>query len=296
MIERSHLTIIRALADHGSVTAAANALCLSQSALSHQIRYLEQKLELSLWERDGRQVRLTQAGYLLLDVARQLLPVFDQTEQTLKAYQLGRKGVLRIGVECHPCYEWLKIVLKQFLELLPDIDVDIVSKFQFSGIEGLANHHIDVLVTPDITPHQDIVYEPMYDYEQVLLVSNANGLSKQQKVEPEELLGELILTFPVPKERLDVFSQFLLPAGVHPETKTMSSLDIMVQMVSMNRGVTVIPDWLAAEYAKSMNVKAIKLGKKGILKTLSAGIRANDAGIPYLKRFIELGREQDVIR
>ena len=62
MIERAHLRIIRALAENGSLTAAANALFLTQSALSHQIRYLEQKLEISLWQRDGRKLRLTKAG------------------------------------------------------------------------------------------------------------------------------------------------------------------------------------------------------------------------------------------
>jgi len=292
MIERSHLKIIRALADNGSVTAAANALYLSQSALSHQIRYLEKKLELSLWQRDGRQVRLTQAGLLLLDVARQVLPVLEQTEKTLKAYQEGRQGVLRIGVECHPCYEWLKKVLKQFLHQLPDMDVDIVSKFQFSGLEGLINHHIDILVTPDITAHQHIVYEPMFDYEQVLLVSEENPLSEQKIIEPEQISSELLLTFPVPRERLDVFSQFLLPAGIHPETKTMESLDIMVQMVSMSRGVTVLPDWLAASYAASMPVSILKLGKSGMHKTLSAGLRKQDTSISYAQQFIDLGRQQ----
>lgn len=108
MIERAHLRIIRALAENGSLTAAANALFLTQSALSHQIRYLEQKLEISLWQRDGRKLRLTKAGELMLQVAQQVLPVLEQTEQTLQAYSEGRAGILRLGVECHPCYEWLK--------------------------------------------------------------------------------------------------------------------------------------------------------------------------------------------
>ncbi|HCC82583.1 MAG TPA: LysR family transcriptional regulator, partial [Methylophaga sp.] len=149
MIERAHLRIIRALAENGSLTAAANALFLTQSALSHQIRYLEQKLEISLWQRDGRKLRLTQAGELMLQVAQQVLPVLEQTEQTLQAYSEGRAGILRLGVECHPCYEWLKKILADYLREMPQMDVDIVHQFQFSGMEGLLNHHIDLLVTPD---------------------------------------------------------------------------------------------------------------------------------------------------
>ncbi|MEE9344288.1 MAG: LysR family transcriptional regulator, partial [Methylococcales bacterium] len=98
MIELAHLRIILALHENGTLTEAANALCLSQSALSHQIRYLEKKLELKLWQREGRGLRLTQAGELMLQVAQQVLPVLSQTELTLKAYAEGRQGVLRIGV------------------------------------------------------------------------------------------------------------------------------------------------------------------------------------------------------
>lgn len=266
MIERNHLRIIQALAEHGSLTAAANALFVTQPALSHQIRYLEQKLEVSLWERQGRKLRLTQGGQLLLQVARQVLPVLEQTENTLKAYAEGKQGILRLGVECHPCYEWLKGILAEYLLLMPKMDVDIVHKFQFSGIEGLLNYHIDLLVTPDRINQTGLVYAPLFDYELVLLVDKAHKLAEKPQVEAVELLGELLLTFPVERERLDVFSQFLMPAGISPRHKAMESLDIMIQMVALGRGVTVLPDWLAANYAQSLSVTTLRLGKKGSVK------------------------------
>ena len=156
MIEHSHLKIILALHANGTLTEAANALCLSQPALSHQISYLEKKLGVALWEREGRSLRLTQAGALLLEVANQVLPVLSQAEKTLEAYSEGRQGILRIGVECYPCFEWLTGMVGQFMQQMPDIDVDIVHKFQFSGVEGLLNHHIDVLITPDLVKKEHI--------------------------------------------------------------------------------------------------------------------------------------------
>jgi LysR family transcriptional regulator, regulator for metE and metH len=291
MIERSHLNIIQALADNGTLTAAANALFLTQPALSHQIRYLEKKLDVSLWQRDGRQLRLTQAGELLLQVARQVLPALEQTEKTLKAYGEGRMGVLRLGVECHPCYEWLKGILAEYLITMPDMDVDIVNKFQFSGLEGLLNHHVDLLVTPDIVTTQGVVYEPLFDYELVLLVAESHSLASHKFIIAEQLSDEKLLTFPVPHDRLDVFTQFLLPAGINPKTKAISSLDIMVQMVGLDRGVTVLPGWLAKEYCQKLPVKIVHLGKKGLAKTLFAAIRENDADIHYMQAFVQLGKQ-----
>jgi len=292
MIERSHLKIIKALADNGTLTAAANALFLTQSALSHQIRYLEKKLEVSLWEKDGRQIRLTQAGELLLQVARQVLPVLEQTEKTVKAYGEGRQGILRLGVECHPCYQWLKGILADFLIKMPAMDVDIVSKFQFSGLEGLLNHHIDLLVTPDVVKKQGVHYEPLFDYELVLLVANSHKLAGKTFINADALDDELLLTFPVPHERLDVFTQFLLPASVNPKTKAMESLDLMVQMVGLDRGLTVLPNWLAEELSQSLPVSTVRLGKKGLHKTLSAAMREQDVAINYMQTFVSLGKSQ----
>lgn len=290
MIERSHLKIIQALADNGTLTAAANALFLTQPALSHQIRYLEKKLEVTLWLREGRQLRLTQAGEQLLRVARQVLPVLEQAEQTLHAYGEGKMGILRLGVECHPCYEWLKGILAEYLIMMPNMDVDIVNKFQFSGLEGLLNYHVDMLITPDIVISKGIVYEPMFDYEVVLLVASEHPLANKEFIEAQALSSEQLLTFPVPHERLDIFSQFLSPAAINPKTKAIASLDIMVQMVGLNRGVTVLPGWLAKEYCQQLAVKTVRLGKKGLNKTLFAAMREGDVETHYMKTFVQLGQ------
>ncbi|MBL1319664.1 MAG: LysR family transcriptional regulator [Methylophaga sp.] len=290
MIDRAHLKIIRALADNGTLTAAANALFLTQPALSHQMRYLEKKLGVSLWQREGRQLRLTQAGEVLLQTARQVLPVLEQTEKTLQAYGEGKQGILRIGVECHPCYEWLKSILTDFLIALPDMDVDIVNKFQFSGLEGLMNHHVDLLVTPDIVKIKGVNYEPLFDYELVLLTAEAHVLAAKEYIEAGQLAAEILFTFPVAHERLDVFTQFLLPAAINPQTKAIESLDIMIQMVGLNRGVTVLPRWLAEEYCQKLAVSIVRLGKKGLKKTLFAAMRQQDVEIQYIQAFVALGK------
>lgn len=290
MIEVSHLKIIRALADNGSLTAAANALFVTQSALSHQMRYLENKLETALWQRQGRRLRLTPAGNKLLETSRQVLPAIEQAEATIQAYASGREGILRLGVECHPCYEWLKMLLSDYLAAMPAVDVDIVHQFQFSGLEGLLNHHVDMLVTPDPPAENGLVSTPMFDYEQVLLVADDHPLATHAQVEPGDLKQVQLLTFPVSQSRLDIFSQFLTPAAITPAHKTLQSIEIMVQMVSLGRGVTVLPDWLARTYIRKLSLKAIRLGPDGIHKTLHAVVREPDAGVAYIQRFIEMGR------
>jgi LysR family transcriptional regulator for metE and metH len=292
MIEHSHLKIIQALHFNGTLTGAANALCLSQPALSHQIGYLEKKLGVVLWEREGRSLRLTQAGTLLLEVANQVLPVLLQAEKTLAAYSEGRQGILRIGVECYPCFEWLSGMIGQFMQQMPDIDIDIVQKFQFSGLEGLLNHHIDVLVTPDFVKKENIDYEILAEYQLVLLVSNDHPLANTKHLTPEHLSDETLLTFPVPLERLDILTHFLAPAHRKPaKLKQIESLEIMLQMTARKRGVCVLPEWLADIKNKDLRLRKIRIGKKGLFQKLFLALREVDKTILYIKKFIETGQK-----
>jgi len=292
MIEFTHLKIIRALKQNGTLTEAANALCLSQSALSHQIRYLEKKLELSLWQREGRNLRLTRGGELLLQVAEQVMPVVEQAEQTLKAYAEGRQGILRIGVECYPCYRWLTGVIGQFLRQMPQVDIDIVNKFQFSGLEGLLNHHIDILVTPDPIHRDGLEYVELSEYELVLLVADTHTLAARSSITAQELADETLLTFPVPLQRLDVMTRFLHPAGIQPARhKEIESLEIMLQLTRLNRGVCVVPDWLDDDIGQPDALCKIRLGKRGLHQKLYIARRKSDRQIPYIERFIEVGKQ-----
>lgn len=292
MIDIMHLRIVAALDKNGTLTEAANALHLTQSALSHQIRYLEQKLDSKVWKREGRRLRLTQAGQLLLQTAQKVLPVLDNTEQTLRAYSEGKRGVIRIGVECFPCERWLNNMIAHYLQAMPNIEVDIINRFQFSGLEGLLNHHIDVLITPDKIAESQLCYEPLFDYELVLLVSAQHALAKQSVVQAKDLIDETLITVPIAEERLDVFKQFLWPANCTPlQHKQIASIDIMLQLINFNRGVCTLPDWLAQHYSETMALKTLRLGASGIQKTLFACVRKDDIEIPYLKQLVQLGQQ-----
>ncbi len=292
MLERNHLNIVRAVNVHGTLTAAASHLCVTQSALSHTMKKLEQNMGTTIWLREGRSLRLTQAGEYLLAVANRILPQLDYAESKLKQFANGERGTLRIGMECHPCYQWLLNVVSPFFIAWPDVDIDVKQKFQFGGMGALFGYEIDLLVTPDPFFKTGLHFEPVFDYEQVLVVANSNTLSDAEYIEPNDLREEILITYPVTLDRLDIYSQFLNPKGVIPKQhKHCETTDIMMQMVASNRGVAALPRWLVHEYAKKHPLKTIKLGKKGIEKQIYLGIRESDNDIDYLKAFIKLAHQ-----
>jgi len=287
MLDRIHLSIVQEVEKQGSLTAAAGVLHVTQSALSHSMKKLEQQLGTDIWLREGRSLRLTQAGQYLLAVANRVLPQLALAEERLRQFAQGERGALRIGMECHPCYQWLLKVVSPYLAAWPDVDVDVKQKFQFGGIGALFGYEIDLLVTPDPLDKPGLVFEPVFDYEQVLVVAGSHKLAKEEYVKPKQLTNEVLVTYPVPMDRLDIYNMFLTPAGITPKRhKAIETTDIMLQMVASGRGVAALPRWLVQEYADKMDVVPVRLGKNGIAKNIYLGAREADVGIDYLRAFI----------
>lgn len=292
MLERIHLAIVQEVDKQGSLTAAADVLCVTQSALSHSMKKLEQQLGTDIWLREGRSLRLTQAGQYMLAVANRVLPQLDLAENLLRQFAQGERGTLRIGMECHPCYQWLLKIVSPYLAAWPDVDVDVKQKFQFGGIGALFGYEIDLLVTPDPLFKPGLHFEPVFDYEQVLVVGKKHPLAAQPYVKPAQLTGEILITYPVSPERLDIYTQFLTPAGIAPRRhKTIETTDIMLQMVASGRGVAALPRWLVHEYASKVDVVPVKLGRQGIAKQIHLGAREGDLDTDYLRAFVEFARE-----
>ena len=288
-LERSHLEIIRAVDLHGTMTAAANALHLTQSALSHSMRKLEDQIGVKLWYRKGRSLTLTPAGTHLLTTANRLIPQFVHTEERLEQFARGERGTLRIGMECYPCYQWLQKIITPYLRAWPLVDFEVKQEFQFGGIGALFAHEIDLLVTPDPLRKNSLHFEPVFDYEQVLVVPSDHPLVEKDHVIPRQLGEEVLFTYPVSRDRLDIYTCFLAPAGrTVRKQKVVESTDMMLQMVACGRGVAALPRWLVEEFSEKYPVRAVRLGPGGIQKQIFLGIRRTELEVDYLNAFIEL--------
>ena len=164
-------------------------------------------------------------------------------------------------------------------------------QFQFGGIAALFASEIDLLVTPDPLYKPGLIFEPVFEYEQVLVVGCTHPLARAKHVEPMQLADEVLITYPVETDRLDIFRQFLQPAGISPKRhKTIETTDIMLQMVANSRGVAALPRWLIVENAANFDVTTVKLGEKGVLKQIFLAFREVDADIDYLRAFVDLAR------
>ncbi len=255
------------------------------------MRKLEDRLEVKLWHREGRNLRPTQAGAHLLATANRMIPQFVRAEERLGQFARGERGTLRIGMECHPCYQWLQKITIPYLKTWPSVDFDVKQEFQFGGIGALFAYEIDLLVTPDPLHKKGLHFEPVFDYEQVLVVGSDHPFRKAHHIIPRQLGDEVLFTYPVSQDRLDIYTRFLTPGGVTVRRqKVVETTDIMLQMVACGRGVAALPRWLVEEFSEKYPVHAVRLGPKGVQKQIFLGVRQTDLEVDYLNAFMELAR------
>ena len=291
MLERNHLHIIKEVKRLKSVTAAAESLNLSQSAVSHTIAKLERRFGVKLWHRKGNTLVYSQAGLYLLSLAGKMVTEFEHAERVLQEFAHGRRGIMRIGMECHPCEQWLMGKIQQFLKAWPEVDVEIKSAFRFDGIAALKANEIDVLITPDPINTEGLNFRSVFNYNLCIVVSEQNPLYNKAFVTAQDLENQILYTVPVGYNRLDVYTRFLDPANVQPKRRVpIESTEMMLQLVSANRGVAVLPEWLVSSHESRLGIKGIRIGNKGLQKSVNVGVRDDDLQLDYVKGFIESTR------
>lgn len=296
-LELRHLRSLKAIHDSGSLARAAERLHLTQSALSHQVKALENYFEVPLFLRNTKPLSLTPSGLALVQLAQRILPEIENAEADLKRVASGTAGRLHIAIECHACYEWLMPVLADFRRRWPEVEVDIRLGVSFEAIPALQKGEVDLVISSDPSPLADVSFQPLFDYQPLLVMAASHPLCDRPHIEPADLQGQTLVTYPVQRSRLDVFSRFLSPAGVEPaEVRPVEATGVILMLVASNRGVAVLPDWVLTDHRHDQGLATRPLTADGMHGTLYAAVRRSEQDTPYLVEFIDRARRAPTMK
>ncbi|MBL3570857.1 LysR family transcriptional regulator [Rhodovulum sp. BSW8] len=294
-LELRHLRTIKAIHDAGGLARAADRLNITQSALSHQVKGLEEQVGMELFVRRTKPLRLSAAGLKLLRTAERVLPEIAALQADFAGMTSGRSGRLHIALECHACYDWLLPVLDSFRKAWPEIDVDIRPGLSFDAMPALAREEVDLVLSSDPEDIDGIGFVPLFDYEPVFLCAAGHPLAEKPFIEAEDFRGETLITYPVERARLDIFTGLLTPARVEPLAQRQVELTaVILMLVASGRGVTVLPDWVVREARASADFAVRPLTGTGLTKRMYAATRAEDAARPFMAHFVRLARSEPV--
>ncbi len=291
ILEVRHLKTLLALREAGNLLRAAVLLNVTQSALSHQLKQLEEHHGAALFERKSIPVRFTPAGERLLKLADSILPQIANAERDMVRMMQGVAGQLRIAVECHTCFDWLMPAMDVFRMRWPEVELDIVSGFQADPVGLLYGHRADVAIVSEIDPDETVTYHPLFRFEIVALIAHDHPLAKRDFLVAEDFSNDTLITYPVPDDMLDVVRQVLKPAGVQTNRRTTELTVAMLQLVASRRGIATLPIWAAQNYLNRDYVLAKRITPYGLTGRLYAACLPEMSTRPYLMDFVNTTRE-----
>ncbi|UXN37489.1 LysR family transcriptional regulator [Avibacterium paragallinarum] len=291
-LELRHLKTLLALKETGSVSLAAKRIYLTQSALSHQIKLLEDQYGLPLFERKSQPLRFTAAGERLIKLANEIFPKVVEAERDLSRVKQGEAGELRIAVECHTCFDWLMPAMDSFRQNWPLVELDIVSGFHTDTVGLLLSHRADWAVVSEIEETAGIVHKPLFSYEMVGLCAKDHPLASKEIWQAEDFLDQTLITYPVPDDMLDLLKKVLNPKGINPTRRTSELTIAIIQLVASKRGVAALPFWAAKPYLDRGYIVAKKITNAGLYSNLYAAFREIDAEVAFVDDFYETVKTQ----
>lgn len=288
MLEIRHLTMLATLRAEGSLAATAEELHVTASAVSHQLKEIENYYNVSLVNRRSRPLTFTPAGKELLKLADEILPKVNRVTSNLRRLANGQAGQLRLASECHSCFDWLMPILNCYRKQWQDVELDFATGFEPDPHQSLLEEDIDVLITASPLPLAGISYSPLFTYESRLVLSPTHPLTEHHRILPQDLADQTLIVYPVEPKRLDIIAHFLQPAGIEPaKIRTTELTAMLIQLVASERGVAALPDWVVAEYEKKGWIVSRSLGD-GVFCQLYAATREASQELGYIQGFLNL--------
>lgn len=291
VLELRHLKTLIALREHGSLVAAATDLCLTPSAISHQLKEIDHWYGVEIVNRRSRPVSFSNVGERLLRLADDVLPQVQIAQTDITRIVHGQTGRIIFSSECHSCFDWLMPLLNQYRQQYPDVDLDFAAGFESNPHELLQNAEFDLLITADPIALKGIEYFPIFEYESRLVLSTTHPLVRKEIILVEDLAEQTLITYPVDKHRLDIMAHLFIPANIQPKhIRTTDLTQMLIQLVASGRGIAALPDWVVNEYEQKGWVVSRRLdcvSPQGLRRTLYAGYRTEDKEKNYFEGFLK---------
>ena len=294
-IEFRHLRTIKAIHDQGGLARTADVLNITQSALSHQVKALEDQVGMELFLRRSKPLKLSKAGHKLLKLAEEILPRVEAAEIDFLETIAGKAGRLHIAIECHACFDWLFPVLEQFRKSWGQVDVDIRPSLAFDALPALQREEVDVAISDDPEAITGITFIPLFDYEPTFICATDHPLAQKDYIVAEDLRDQTLITYPEDKTRLDVYTELLTPAKIEPKALRQIELTAVIMLlVASDRGVSVLPDWVVANEQYGHDFVSKRITRNGLSRRLYAAVRDADIELGYIQDFVKYTKEQAI--
>lgn len=260
----NELTAFIAVAESGSFSLAADALHLTQPAISKRVAALEDELGSALFDRSGRGVRLTRAGEVLLPRARRLLQELADSRLAVVNLAGTVGGQLSVGTSHHIGLHRLPPVLKAFRRRYPDVELDIHFQSSEAACQAVARRDLELaVVTLPEAASATLRLQPVWDDPLTVVVAEDDPLAGRRRIEPETLAEHPAIFPTADTATRALIDGCLTELGLRPRVLMETNfLETIKMMVGVGLGWSILPETMARDTVCALHIDGLRISRR----------------------------------
>jgi DNA-binding transcriptional LysR family regulator len=275
MMNLNQLRVFYEAARTGSFTSAAKKLCITQPAVTAQIKTFEDQCNLKLFKKKGRSLYLSDEGSTLYEYTRRIFEYEKEVEDVIEEMRKLKRGTLRLGTSKAYARYFMPFLISSFHEAFPHIKVHLDEGSSMDILRSLVGLKNEVAVIAKVEEDPNVTFLPFKRDELILILAPTHSLSKKKSVSVEELVHEPMIMKEMGsgtrKQINDLFSRKGLTPNVLMET---SNTEFIKQLVQRGEGISFLVEEAVAAEIKEKKLTTVPLEGKGPFL---------DVSIAYLK-------------
>jgi LysR family transcriptional regulator for metE and metH len=274
LLEIRHLQLIHTLAQTNRVADAAEQLGVTASALSHRIREAERRLDVVLYTRVSKRLRMTPAAEHLAQVAQRILAELERAEEDVRRLNRGTRHVVRIAVEFYSSYHWLPSFLRFLRAGLPGVDLQVTAAAARNTQTALTNREVDIAIVSGQLAHSGAHLLHLFDDELLFIMAPDHRLAGRHSIEGPDIVGEDFITYTKVPEPDREFAMLFRPTGCYPNwTETVELPEAIVELVASGLGTSILAGWAVQNAIDNGRIVAARVGRDGLSIPWYAAVR-----------------------
>jgi len=282
------------IVERGSFSKAAEAKFITQSAMSHLIKNLEEELGVKLLNRSGKKVMPTPAGRLFYEYAKRILDQYRTMEKDIYNLVKKIKGPLYLGASSTVATYLLPQVFYDFSRSYPEVQINLSVSNKEKIINELHEGRIDIGVVEGDANDARISLEEIAEDEIVVIASNDNPLTKKKHVTPQDLLSQSFIMPEAGSGTREFIDEFLSRLGIDLQKvnilMTLGNPELIIQMVRSGLGISLVSKWSAFRALQEGSIKLLKVPGKRLLRKFYLISLEREPTTMVAKTFVEFAK------
>jgi DNA-binding transcriptional LysR family regulator len=288
-----HLKVFRDIAQHNSISRGAALNGISQSAASQNLKHLEKRLGVDLFDRSIRPLRLTHAGRLYLSACREIVRRYEETESQIEALRKELVGAVRVAsIYSIGLYEMAQIT-QQFEEQHPQAHIHLEYMRPEKVYRAVTDDQADLGLISYPNPAKDLKAIPWRLEQMVLVCYPSHPLAKKKSVKPSDVAGCEFVSFDPDLSIRRATDRFLREHGVQRDVVLeFDNIQMIKEAVSIGSGISILPERTVRQEVADRKLVALPIEAEGLVRPVDIIYRRKRRFTPIAAKFLKFLQEQ----